>query len=106
MKLVRYGEKGKEKPGLIDGAGALRDLSGLIPDIGGEVLLPEGLASLRALDASKLPAVSGKPRLGAPVGGVGKIVAIGLNFSDHAAESNLPVPSEPIVFMKATSALS
>ena len=106
MKLVRYGAQGKEKPGLIDAAGKLRDLSGVIPDIAGEVLLPAGLASLKALDHAKLPAVSGTPRLGAPVAGIGKIVAIGLNYSDHAAESNLPVPSEPVVFMKAISSLS
>jgi len=106
MKLVRYGEPGGEKPGLIDGAGTLRDLSAVVPDIGGEVLLPEGLASLGALDTSKLPIVPGKPRLGPPVAGIGKIVAIGLNYSDHAAESNLPIPTEPIIFMKATSSLS
>jgi 2-keto-4-pentenoate hydratase/2-oxohepta-3-ene-1,7-dioic acid hydratase in catechol pathway len=106
MKLVRYGAKGAEKPGIVDGAGALRDLSAVVSDIGGETLLPAGLASLRALDVSGLPVVSGNPRLGVPVCGIGKIVAIGLNYSDHAAESNLPVPSEPVVFMKATSALS
>jgi 2-keto-4-pentenoate hydratase/2-oxohepta-3-ene-1,7-dioic acid hydratase in catechol pathway len=106
MKLVRYGEQGKEKPGLIDAAGRLRDLSAVVPDIAGDVLLPAGLASLKALDPAKLPAVSGTPRLGAPVAGIGKIVAIGLNYSDHAAESNLPVPAEPVVFMKAISSLS
>ncbi|GIK96877.1 MAG: ureidoglycolate lyase [Alphaproteobacteria bacterium] len=106
MKLVRFGGKGAEKPGMIDGSGGLRDLSGVVSDIGGETLLPEGLASLRALDPSRLPAVPGTPRLGPPVAGIGKIVAIGLNYSDHAAESNLPVPSEPVIFMKATSSLS
>lgn len=106
MKLVRFGGKGAEKPGMIDGSGGLRDLSGVVSDICGESLLPEGLASLRALDPSRLPAVPGTPRLGPPVAGIGKIVAIGLNYSDHAAESNLPVPSEPVIFMKATSSLS
>jgi 2-keto-4-pentenoate hydratase/2-oxohepta-3-ene-1,7-dioic acid hydratase in catechol pathway len=106
MKLVRYGAPGTEKPGLVDASGKLRDLSGVIPDIGGEVLLPAGLRSLGALDPAKLPAVAGTPRLGVPVAGIGKIVAIGLNYSDHAAESNLPVPKEPIIFMKATSSLS
>ena len=106
MKLVRYGAPGTEKPGLVDASGKLRDLSGVIPDIGGEVLLPAGLRSLRALDPATLPLVAGAPRLGVPVAGIGKIVAIGLNYSDHAAESNLPVPKEPIIFMKATSSLS
>lgn len=106
MKLVRYGARGAEKPGLIDSAGKLRDLSGVIPDLGGDVLLPAGLASLKALDPATLPGVSGAPRLGAPVAGVGKIVAIGLNYSDHAAESNLPVPTEPVIFMKAVTSLT
>jgi 2-keto-4-pentenoate hydratase/2-oxohepta-3-ene-1,7-dioic acid hydratase in catechol pathway len=106
MKLVRHGAPGKEKPGLVDASGKLRDLSGVIPDIGGEVLLPAGLRSLGALDPTKLPAVAGSPRLGVPVAGIGKIVAIGLNYSDHAAESGLPVPKEPIIFMKATSSLT
>jgi 2-keto-4-pentenoate hydratase/2-oxohepta-3-ene-1,7-dioic acid hydratase in catechol pathway len=106
MKLVRYGAPGTEKPGLVDASGKLRDLSGVIPDIGGEVLLPAGLEALGALDPAKLPQVAGTPRLGVPVAGIGKIVAIGLNYSDHAAESNLPVPKEPIIFMKATSSLS
>ena len=106
MKLVRYGTQGKEKPGLIDAGGKLRDLSAVIPDLAGDALLPAGLASLKALDPAKLPEVPGKPRLGVPVGGIGKIVAIGLNYSDHAAESGLPVPKEPIIFMKPTSSLS
>ncbi len=105
MKLVRYGTRGKEKPGLIDVGGKLRDLSAVIPDLAGAALLPAGLASLKALDHAKLPEVPGKPRLGVPVAGIGKIVAIGLNYSDHAAESGLPVPKEPIIFMKATSSL-
>ena len=106
MKLVRHGAPGKEKPGLVDASGKLRDLAGVIPDIGGEVLLPAGLRSLGALDPAKLPLIAGSPRFGVPVAGIGKIVAIGLNYSDHAAESNLPVPKEPIIFMKATSSLS
>jgi 2-keto-4-pentenoate hydratase/2-oxohepta-3-ene-1,7-dioic acid hydratase in catechol pathway len=106
MKLVRYGETGREKPGLLDAGGKLRDLSAAIDDLGGSALRPEGLAKLKALDPAKLPLVSGKPRLGVPVTGIGKIVAIGLNYSDHAAESNLPVPKEPIIFFKATSSLT
>jgi 2-keto-4-pentenoate hydratase/2-oxohepta-3-ene-1,7-dioic acid hydratase in catechol pathway len=106
MKLVRYGEAGRERPGLIDAGGKLRDLSAAVDDLGGHALRPEGLAKLKALDPAKLPLVPGSPRLGVPVTGIGKIVAIGLNYSDHAAESNLPVPKEPIIFMKATSSLS
>ena len=106
MKLVRYGETGREKPGLLDAGGKLRDLGAAIDDLGGNALRPEGLAKLKALDPAKLPLVSGSPRLGVPVTGIGKIVAIGLNYSDHAAESNLPVPKEPIIFFKATSSLT
>jgi len=106
MKLVRYGEAGRERPGLIDAGGKLRDLSAAVDDLGGHALRPEGLAKLKVLDPAKLPLVPGSPRLGVPVTGIGKIVAIGLNYSDHAAESNLPVPKEPIIFMKATSSLS
>jgi 2-keto-4-pentenoate hydratase/2-oxohepta-3-ene-1,7-dioic acid hydratase in catechol pathway len=106
MKLVRYGEKGSEKPGLIDGDGTLRDLSAHVSDIDGSTLGEESLAKLRAIDASSLPAVSGSPRLGCPVGSIGKVLCIGLNFSDHAKESNLPIPEEPILFMKATTSLS
>ena len=106
MKLVRYGETGREKPGLLDAGGKLHDLSAAIDDLGGSALRPEGLAKLKALDPAKLPLVSGSPRLGVPVTGIGKIVAIGLNYSDHAAESNLPVPKEPIIFFKATSSLT
>lgn len=105
MKLVRYGAVGSEKPGLIDASGQLRDLSGQIGDLAGEAFSPAGLAKLAALDAAKLPAVSGSPRLGSPVGGSPKFIAIGLNFADHAAESNLPIPTEPIVFMKANNSL-
>lgn len=105
MKLVRYGQKGMEKPGLIDASGTLRDLSGHVDDIAGDALSDTGLDRLRGIDADDLPAVDGQPRLGPCVGGIGKIACIGLNYSDHAAESNLPVPSEPIIFMKAVSAL-
>lgn len=105
MKLVRYGAKGSEKPGILDSAGTIRDLSGLVGDIAGSTLSDEGLARLRGLDLAKLPAVDASTRLGACVGGVGKFICIGLNYADHAAESNLPVPSEPVVFMKATSAI-
>ncbi|MFD1341668.1 fumarylacetoacetate hydrolase family protein [Litorisediminicola beolgyonensis] len=106
MKLVRYGPKGAEKPGLIDAAGNLRDLSGEIDDIGGDVLSPDGLDRLRALDPESLPNVDGTPRLGPCVAGVSKIIAIGLNYVDHAAEVGAKLPKEPIVFMKATTSLS
>ena len=105
MKLLRYGPPGAEKPGLLDSSGAIRDLSGVIPDISGETLLPQSIAGLRKLDPDSLPRVSGKPRIGPCVGRVGKFICIGLNYSDHAAESGMPVPSEPIVFMKATSCI-
>lgn len=106
MKLLRYGSKGSEKPGLLDRDGAIRDLSGVIPDVAGEALLPATLDRLRALDSSSLPKVEGSPRIGACVAGVGKFLCIGLNYSDHAAESGMAVPTEPILFMKATSAIS
>jgi 2,4-diketo-3-deoxy-L-fuconate hydrolase len=105
MKLVRYGKPGQEKPGLIDAQGTLRDLSTVIPDLGPAQLGDAMLAKLRKLDPAKLPAVRGKPRMGCPVAGIGKFVAIGLNYSDHAAEAGAPVPKEPIVFMKATSCI-
>lgn len=105
MKLVRYGAIGSEKPGLIDASGQLRDLSSQIGDLAGDAFSPAGLAKLAALDPSGLPAVSGSPRFGSPVGGSPKFIAIGLNFADHAAESNLPIPTEPIVFMKANNSL-
>ena len=105
MKLVRYGNPGKEKPGLIDAEGKLRDLSGVLPDIGGAQLGDAALAKLRRLKTDKLPLVRGKPRFGCPVAGVGKFIAIGLNFADHAAESGAPIPKEPIVFMKATTCI-
>lgn len=105
MKLVRYGTAGLEKPGLIDAQGALRDLSAHIADLRGEHLSSESLARLAALDAASLPEVPGNPRLGPCVAGTGKFVCMGLNYSDHAAEAGMQAPSEPIVFMKATSAI-
>ena len=106
MKLVRYGRPGQEKPGLIDHEGKLRDLSGIIDDIGPAQLSDKTLAKLAKLKPAKLPAVRGKPRFGTPVSGVGKFIGIGLNYSDHAAESGMPIPAEPIVFMKAVTSLS
>ena len=105
MKLVRYGNPGEERPGLLDSHGALRDLYAFVPDIAGPVLLPASQEKLRALDPATLPLVPGSPRLGPCVGAVGKFICIGLNYSDHAAESNMAVPAEPVVFMKATSAI-
>ena len=105
MKLVRYGNPGKEKPGLIDADGKLRDLSAVIPDVTSAHLSDAMLAKLRRLKTASWPLVKGKPRMGCPVADVGKFVAIGLNYADHAAESNLPIPKEPIVFMKATSCI-
>jgi 2-keto-4-pentenoate hydratase/2-oxohepta-3-ene-1,7-dioic acid hydratase in catechol pathway len=105
MKLLRYGPKGAERPGLLDADGTIRDLSGVVGDIGGPTLSDEGLERLRRLDAGRLPAVDAGVRLGACVGGVGKFVCIGLNYSDHAAETGAAVPPEPIIFMKATSAI-
>jgi len=105
MKLLRYGEPGAEKPGLLDADGAIRDLSAHVADIGGAALAPDSLAALSRLDPKSLPAVSAKPRLGPCVAGTGKFICIGLNYSDHAAETGATVPSEPIIFMKATSAI-
>jgi len=105
MKLLRYGPKGQEKPGLVDAEGIVRDLSSVVDDIAGDVLSDAGLARLRALDPSTLPRAPQGARLGACVGRVGKMVCIGLNYADHAAESNLPIPSEPVVFNKWTSAI-
>ena len=105
MKLVRYGNPGKEKPGLVDSEGKLRDLSAVVADIGPAQLGDAALAKLRKLKADKLPLVKGSPRMGCPVAGIGKFVAIGLNYADHAAESGAPIPKEPIVFMKATSCI-
>jgi 2,4-didehydro-3-deoxy-L-rhamnonate hydrolase len=106
MKLVRYGRPGKEKPGLIDNNGKLRDLSGILDDLGPDQLSDKALARLARLNPEKLPAVRGRPRFGVPISQVGKFVAIGLNYSDHAAESGMPSPKEPIIFMKATTCLS
>lgn len=105
MKLVRYGAPGKEKPGLIDADGKLRDLSAIVPDIGPAQLGQVGLARIRKANPAKLPLVRGKPRYGCPVANVGKFIAIGLNYADHAAESGAPIPKEPVVFMKATSCI-
>jgi 2,4-diketo-3-deoxy-L-fuconate hydrolase len=105
MKLVRYGNPGKEKPGLIDANGKLRDLSAVIKDIGPDQLGDAAIAKLRKLKTEKLPLVKGSPRYGSPVTGVPKFIAIGLNYADHAAESGLPIPAEPVVFMKATSCI-
>ncbi len=106
MKLVRYGNKGAEKPGLIDKSGQLRDLSGHIKDLDGEAYAPASLKKLAGIDPASLPAVSGKPRLGAPVTGMNKFVAIGLNYVDHAKETGNPIPPEPIFFIKANTSLS
>ncbi|QKZ04264.1 MULTISPECIES: ureidoglycolate lyase [Pseudomonas] len=105
MKLLRYGPKGQEKPGLLDDQGQIRDLSGHVPDIGGAQLEPESLAKLAGLQARSLPLVPGTPRIGPCVGQVGKFICIGLNYADHAAESNMAVPSEPVIFNKWTSAI-
>ena len=105
MKLLRYGSHGSELPGVLDADGNLRDLSGIVRDIAGEALLPASLDRLRSLDASALPLVEGHPRIGPCVGAVGKFLCIGLNYSDHAAESGMAVPAEPVLFMKATSAI-
>ena len=103
MKLVRYGNPGKEKPGLIDAEGKLRDLSAVVKDIGAEQLGPAALTKISKLKTDKLPLVKGKPRFGSPVANVGKFIAIGLNYTDHAEESGMPIPAEPVVFMKANS---
>src|SRR5215475_7676252 len=106
MKLLRYGPVGREKPGLLDSAGFIRDLSGKIGDITPEQLSASKLAALAAIDPRTLPVVQGKPRFGVPVSGSRKFIAIGLNYADHAAESNLPLPPEPVIFMKAITCLN
>jgi 2-keto-4-pentenoate hydratase/2-oxohepta-3-ene-1,7-dioic acid hydratase in catechol pathway len=106
MKLVRYGAIGQEKPGLIDKSGQLRDLSAHLKDLNGEAYAPASLARLAGLDPASLPAVGGTPRLGAPVTGISKFVAIGLNYVDHAKETGAQIPTEPIFFLKANTALS
>jgi len=105
MKLLRFGPEGHERPGLLDADGQVRDLSGVIDDVAGEVLSAAGLARIAALDPAALPRVAEPGRLGPCVGRVGKFICIGLNYADHAAESGLAVPDEPVVFMKATSAI-
>ena len=106
MKLVRYGRPGKEKPGLIDADGRLRDLSRKLRDINGDALAPASLKTLRGLKIERLPVVRGKQRLGAPIAGIGKVIAIGLNYADHAAESGVAPPKEPVIFTKATSSIT
>lgn len=105
MKFLRFGETGQEKPGLLDEQGNIRDLSGHVKDLSGAQLYPEALAELAKLDVNSLPVVEGNPRLGPCVSGTGKFICIGLNYSDHAAETGATVPPEPIIFMKATSAI-
>jgi ureidoglycolate lyase len=106
MKLLRVGDKGSEKPALLHTDGTYRDLSSVVPDITGKTIDAAGLAKIKAADASKLPTLDGKLRIGPCVGNVGKFICVGLNYADHAAESNMPIPSEPILFMKATSAIN
>jgi 2-keto-4-pentenoate hydratase/2-oxohepta-3-ene-1,7-dioic acid hydratase in catechol pathway len=106
MKLLRYGTPGQEKPGLLDKTGQIRDLSAAIPDISGDTITPQSLQRLQSLDPAKLPTVSGSPRLGPCISRVGKFLCIGLNYSDHAAEAGMKPPAEPVVFMKATSAIT
>jgi 2,4-diketo-3-deoxy-L-fuconate hydrolase len=106
MKLVRYGRAGAEKPGLIDDNGVVRDLSRVVKDVTPEALSPPGLKRLRAVTTARLPVVRGRPRFGCPLSGIGKIVCIGLNYTDHAHEVNLPLPKEPLLFIKANSAIN
>ena len=105
MKLLRVGPKGQERPAMLDAQGGIRDLSGKVADIAGEVLTPQGLAALHAIDIDTLPLVEGAPRIGACVGGIGKFICIGLNYADHAAETGADIPKEPVVFNKWTSAV-
>jgi 2-keto-4-pentenoate hydratase/2-oxohepta-3-ene-1,7-dioic acid hydratase in catechol pathway len=106
MKLLRYGEKGREKPGLLDAAGTIRDLSGVVADIDPETVAPAALDRLRKLDPASLPAVAGSPRLGPPLTRIPKVVCVGLNYTDHAAETGAATPKEPVLFMKATSSIN
>lgn len=106
MKLLRHGPTGQERPGLLDATGTLRDLSAHLPEVNGAALQPEALARLAALNPADLPPLPADTRLGCPVAGVGKIVCVGLNYADHAAESGMPVPTEPVLFLKATSSIS
>src|SRR5712691_10993240 len=103
MKLVRFGPHGREKPGIIDAKGRIRDLSKIVPDLAGEALTPKSLAKIRKAKIDTLPLVRGNPRIGACVGKVGNFIAIGLNYADHAAEAGLKVPPEPVIFNKAPS---
>ena len=106
MKLVRYGEMGAERAGVVDAQGRVRDLSMLLSDVGPQQLSPRTLSALAAIDIDKLPLVEEGVRLGCPIGNVGKIVCVGLNYRDHAEEANMPVPKEPVLFMKAITTLS
>ena len=106
MKLLRVGAPGKERPAILDAKDMIRDLSSVVTDIAGDALLPDSLSKIRKLDLSTLPSVNGSTRIGPCVSGVGKFICVGLNYSDHAAESNMAVPAEPIIFMKATSCIS
>ncbi|HKA65683.1 MAG TPA: fumarylacetoacetate hydrolase family protein [Methyloceanibacter sp.] len=106
MKLLRYGERGAEKPGILDPQGVIRDLSSVVKDIAGEALGPEGLKRIKGLELGSLPAVKGRPRLGPPIAMVPKFLGIGLNYRDHAEETGMPIPEAPIVFAKATSCIS
>lgn len=106
MKLIRYGEAGRERPGVVGSDGRLRDLSMLLPDIGPAQLGARTLQALALLDVDRLPLVEGDPRIGCPITGIGKVVCVGLNYADHARESGNPVPKEPVLFLKATSAIT
>lgn len=106
MKLLRYGPAGREQPGLIDQEGRIRSLAGRVPDIGPGVLAPQALEALAAIDPASLPLVAESPRIGVPIAGIRKLVAIGLNYADHAAETGSPIPSEPVVFLKAITCLN
>ncbi|HWW48177.1 MAG TPA: fumarylacetoacetate hydrolase family protein [Xanthobacteraceae bacterium] len=105
MKLIRFGAVGSEKPGIVDGSGGIRDLSAHISDWNGSTLTPASLAKIKAIDPASLPLVNGSPRIGSPVGGLPKFIAIGLNYADHAEEAGMPIPAEPIVFIKANNSL-
>src|SRR4051812_13160085 len=105
MKLMRYGAKGAEKPGLVDAKGVVRDLSGVLADITAHTLSPHGLKRLHDLDTASLPVVANPGRIGLPWTGCGKFIAVGLNYADHAAESNLPVPAEPVLFTKTVTCM-
>jgi len=105
LKLLRYGPAGRERPGILAADGILRDLSAVVGDIAGPVLTAEGLNQLKQIDVTRLPIVDGQPRLGPPVGAVGKMICVGLNYADHAAEAGMAVPALPVIFMKATTAI-